>query len=59
MEVVVAGHICIDVIPELHGHLLRAWLEQMTSPRRLAGGRDGEVVTDDTLDVSTGAQNLS
>ena len=47
------------VIPELHGHLLRAWLEQMTSPRRLAGGRDGEPVTDDTLDVSTGAQNLS
>ena len=47
------------VIPELHGHLLRAWLEQMTSPRRLARGRDGDVVADDTLDVSTGAQNLS
>lgn len=37
------------VIPELHGHLLQAWLEQMTSPRRLSRNQAGDLVHDDTL----------
>ncbi len=32
------------VIPELHGHLLRGPLEQLTSPRQLSRNRAGEVV---------------
>jgi HNH endonuclease len=37
------------VIPELHGHLLQAALERLTSPQRLSRNRAGEVVHDDTL----------
>ena len=37
------------VIPELHGHMLRAALERLTSPRRLARNTAGEVVHDDTM----------
>src|SRR4051794_32405675 len=40
------------VIPELHGHMLRAALERLTSPRRLARnavGDVGDVVHDDTI----------
>ena len=44
-------------IPELHGHLLRTYLERLTSPRRLSRNKDGELVEDDTL--PRGAQNLS
>jgi len=44
------------VIPELHGHMLRAALERLTSPRRLARNQAGELVHDDT--VTTG-DNLS
>jgi uncharacterized protein DUF222 len=44
-------------IPELHGHLLRTYLERLTSPRRLARTKAGELVQDDTLPA--GAQNLS
>lgn len=36
-------------IPELHGHLLRNYLERLTAPQRLGRNRAGEVVTDDTL----------
>lgn len=44
-------------IPELHGHLLRNYLERLTSPRRLSRNQAGELVEDDTL--PWGAQNLS
>jgi hypothetical protein len=37
------------VIPELHGHMLRAALERLTSPRRLARNAAGDVVHDDTM----------
>jgi hypothetical protein len=37
------------VVPELHGHLLQAFLDRLTSPHRLSRGRDGEVVHDDSL----------
>jgi hypothetical protein len=37
------------VIPELHGNLLRAALERLTSPRRLARNAAGDVVHDDTM----------
>lgn len=37
------------VIPELHGHLLRNFLERLTSPSRLGRNRDGELVHDTTL----------
>ena len=37
------------VIPELHGHLLRAALEQLTSPRQLSRNRAGEVVHDEAV----------
>lgn len=37
------------VIPELHGHMLRAALERLTSPRRLARNDAGDVVQDDTM----------
>ena len=36
-------------IPELHGHLLRAALERLSSPRRLGRNKAGELVVDDTL----------
>jgi hypothetical protein len=47
------------VIPELHGQLLRGFLERLTSPHRLGRGADGQVVHDDTLDAVTGGPNLS
>lgn len=37
------------VIPELHGHMLRAALERLTSPRRLTRNAAGDVVHDDTM----------
>lgn len=37
------------VIPELHGQLLRAALERLSSPRRLSRNRAGDLVTDPTL----------
>ena len=37
------------VIPELHGHLLRAALEQLTSPAQLSRNRAGEVVHDEAV----------
>ena len=42
------------VIPELHGHLLRAALEQLTSPRQLSRNRAGEVVEDDAVATRPG-----
>jgi Domain of unknown function (DUF222) len=45
------------MIPELHGLMLRAWLESTTSPSRLAHNRAGALVTDDTL--PTGGGHLS
>jgi hypothetical protein len=36
-------------IPELHGHLLRAALERLSSPRRLSRNKAGELVVDGTL----------
>ena len=36
-------------IPELHGHMLRAALERLTSPQRLSRNRAGQVVRDDTM----------
>lgn len=36
-------------IPELHGHLFRAALERLSSPRRLSRNKAGEAVVDDTL----------
>ena len=44
-------------IPELHGHLLRNYLERLTAPRRLARTKTGELVEDDTLPFGT--QTLS
>ena len=41
-------------IPELHGHLLRAFLENLTSPQRLAKTRAGRVVDDVSLDAVPG-----
>ncbi|MEO5710435.1 MAG: DUF222 domain-containing protein, partial [Nocardioidaceae bacterium] len=38
------------VIPELHGQLLRGFLEQCTSPRRLTRNRAGETVRDASVD---------
>ncbi len=37
------------VIPELHGHLLRAALEALTSPAQLSRNRAGDVVRDDAV----------
>lgn len=37
------------VLPELHGHLLKAALERLSAPRRLSRNRAGEPVRDDTL----------
>ena len=37
------------VVPELHGHLLRALLEQLSAPRRLSRNRAGEPVSDPTV----------
>ncbi|MBD8869176.1 HNH endonuclease signature motif containing protein [Nocardioides donggukensis] len=37
------------VIPELHGALLKASLDRLTSPRRLGRDRAGDRVVDDTL----------
>jgi hypothetical protein len=36
-------------IPELHGHLLKAALERLSAPQRLARNRAGNLVHDDTL----------
>jgi len=36
-------------IPELHGQLLRTYLERLTAPRRLSRNKVGELVTDPTL----------
>jgi hypothetical protein len=36
-------------IPELHGHLLRNYLEKLTAPRRLSRNKAGDLVHDDTL----------
>lgn len=36
-------------IPELHGHLLRNYLERLTAPRRLSRNKAGDLVNDDTL----------
>jgi hypothetical protein len=44
-------------IPELHGHLLRSYLDRLTSPRRLSRTNTGQLVEDDTL--PQGTQNLS
>lgn len=44
-------------IPELHGHLLRNYLERLTAPRRLTRNQAGEPVEDDTLPAGT--QTLS
>jgi hypothetical protein len=44
------------VIPELHGRLLVAALDRLSSPRRLSRGRDGVVVDDS---VPTGAPVMS
>jgi hypothetical protein len=35
-------------IPELHGHLLKAALDRLTSPRRLARDRAGQLLVDQT-----------
>lgn len=43
-------------IPELHGHLLRNYLERLTAPRRLSNNKAGEPVDDDSLN---GAWTLS
>ncbi len=40
-------------IPELHGHLLRDALDRLTSPRRLARDRAGNLVVDETVDHGT------
>ena len=37
------------VIPELHGHLLRAALEALTSPAQLSRNKAGDVVRDDAV----------
>ncbi|MEP7090227.1 MAG: DUF222 domain-containing protein [Nocardioidaceae bacterium] len=37
------------VIPELHGQLLRAWLDTLTSPKRLSRNKAGELVDDDSI----------
>lgn len=37
------------VIPELHRHLLRALLEQLSAPRRLSRNRAGDLVSDPTV----------
>lgn len=47
------------VIPELHGQLLRGFLEGLTSPQRLNRGAGDRVVRDETLDAVTGGPNLS
>lgn len=44
-------------VPELHGHLLNAYLQRLTSPRRLGRNRGGDLVTDPTL--HTGASGLA
>ena len=45
------------VIPELHGQLLKSFLEGLSSPQRLSRNRAGDVVQDDTL--PTGGPTLS
>jgi Domain of unknown function (DUF222)/HNH endonuclease len=40
------------VIPELHGHLLKAALDRLTAPRHHTTGADGQVLTDPSL-IST------
>lgn len=40
-------------IPELHGHLLRNYLERLTAPRRLSRTKAGELVEDETLPFGT------
>jgi hypothetical protein len=51
------------VIPELHGQLLRGFLERLTSPQRLNRSLDqraaGEVVRDESLGAVTGGPGLS
>ena len=44
-------------IPELHGHLLRNYLERLTAPRRLSHTHTGQPVEDQTL--PHGTQTLS
>jgi hypothetical protein len=45
------------IIPELHGHMLRTFLERLSAPRRLHTNEAGETVVDETVD--TGADTLS
>jgi len=47
------------VIPELHGHLLRNFLERLTSPRRLSRNVAGELVHDDSIPVPGPGLNWS
>ncbi len=37
------------LIPELHGHLLRNYLERLSAPTRLSRNKNGELVEDPTL----------
>ncbi len=47
------------VIPELHSHLLRNFLERLTSPRRLSPNQAGELVHDDSIPVPGPGLNWS
>lgn len=37
------------IIPELHGHLLRNYLERLSAPARLGRNRTGDLVNDETV----------
>ena len=45
-------------VPELHGTLLRAALERLSSPRRLSRDRHGRTATDDTATHTTLAESF-
>ena len=45
-------------IPELHGHLLKAALDRLTAPRRLARDTHGEVVVDESAPGNDWGTNI-
>lgn len=47
------------VIPELHGHLLRNYLERLSAPRRLSRNKAGEPIVDETLSTAAPTLNWS
>ena len=44
-------------IPELHGHLLKSFLENLSSPRRLGRNKAGEPITDESVQSTSNGLN--